>query len=180
MWRTTRNRKTGRRATGIVFATIGFALKAGLSIGAYLLLTLLAGYGYQANAAQSEQTQHGIRLCCSIIPAVMFAVCTLLLLAYKINKYLTIQIADDLAKRRAENAAMVEYALRETLMLKRTTALRLATIAAGLTFLNASLASEPPTLKETFKERFPCWRSDRHAADSRRRAGSIGACCPAI
>ena len=29
--------KTGRRATGIVFATIGFALKAGLSIGSLLL-----------------------------------------------------------------------------------------------------------------------------------------------
>ena len=96
--------KTGRRATGIVFATIGFALKAGLSIGSYLLLTLLASYGYQANVAQSDQTLHGIRLCCSFIPAALFAVCTLLLLAYKINKHLTIQIADDLAKRRAESA----------------------------------------------------------------------------
>jgi Na+/melibiose symporter-like transporter len=96
--------KTGRRATGIVFATIGFALKAGLSIGSYLLLTLLASYGYQANVAQSNQTQHGIRLCCSFIPAALFAVCTLLLLAYKINKQMTIQIADDLAKRRAESA----------------------------------------------------------------------------
>ncbi len=96
--------KTGRRATGIVFATIGFALKAGLSIGSFMLLTLLARYGYQANAAQSDQTLHGIRVCCSFIPSVLFAVCTLLLLNYKINKQLTIQIADDLAKRRAESA----------------------------------------------------------------------------
>jgi GPH family glycoside/pentoside/hexuronide:cation symporter len=96
--------KTGRRATGIVFATIGFALKAGLSIGSFLLLTLLAGYGYQANSAQSDHTLDGIRLCCSFIPAALFAVCTLLLLAYKINKRLTIQIADDLAMRRAERA----------------------------------------------------------------------------
>ena len=97
--------KTGRRATGIIFATIGFALKAGLSLGAYLLLTLLAGYGYQANAVQSPQTLEGIRLCSSIIPAVLFAVCTVLLAAYKINKRLTIQIADDLAARRAKAIA---------------------------------------------------------------------------
>jgi hypothetical protein len=39
-----------------------------------------------------------------LIPAALFAVCTLLLMAYKINKRLTIQIAEDLAKRRAERA----------------------------------------------------------------------------
>jgi glycoside/pentoside/hexuronide:cation symporter, GPH family len=93
--------RTGRRATGMVFATIGFALKAGLSIGAYMLLTLLASYGYQANAAQSATTLEGIRVCSSLIPAVMFAICTVLLLAYKINKRMTIEIADDLAERRA-------------------------------------------------------------------------------
>jgi glycoside/pentoside/hexuronide:cation symporter, GPH family len=97
--------KNGRRATGMVFATIGFALKVGLSVGAYLLLTVLAGYGYQANAAQTPRTLDGIRLCSSLIPAVMFAVCTVLLMAYKINKRLTIQIADELAERRAKLAA---------------------------------------------------------------------------
>jgi Na+/melibiose symporter-like transporter len=97
--------KTGRRATGIIFATIGFALKAGLSLGAYVLLTLLASYGYEANAAQSAQTLEGIRVCSSIIPAVLFAVCTMLLVAYKIDKRLTIQIADELAERRAKAAA---------------------------------------------------------------------------
>ena len=97
--------KNGRRATGMVFATIGFALKAGLSVGAYLLLTLLASYGYQANAVQSDETLHGIKICSSLIPAGLFAVCTLLLVAYKINKRLTQQIADDLAERRASAAA---------------------------------------------------------------------------
>jgi glycoside/pentoside/hexuronide:cation symporter, GPH family len=93
--------RTGRRATGMVFATIGFALKAGLSVGAYLLLTLLANFGYQANAVQTAQTTEGIRICSSLIPAALFAVCTLLLAAYKLNRRLTIQIADDLAERRA-------------------------------------------------------------------------------
>jgi len=97
--------KNGRRATGIIFATIGFALKAGLSLGSYLLLTLLAGYGYVANAEQSPQTLEGIKICCSFIPAGLFAVCTLLLMAYKLNKRLTIQIADELTARRAQSAA---------------------------------------------------------------------------
>ena len=97
--------KNGRRATGIVFATIGFALKAGLSIGTYALLTILAGYGYQANVAQNAETLDGIRLCASLIPAALFAVCTLLLASYKINKRMTAQIADELAQRRAVAAA---------------------------------------------------------------------------
>lgn len=97
--------KNGRRATGIVFATIGFALKAGLSLGDYVLLTLLVAYGYQANVAQSAQTLDGIRLCASLIPAVLFAICTVLLACYKLNKQLTIQIADELAQRRATTLA---------------------------------------------------------------------------
>src|SRR4051794_254724 len=94
--------RTGRRATGMVFATIGFALKAGLSVGAYLLLTLLSSFGYQANAVQTAHTTEGIRICSSLIPAGLFAVCTLLLLAYKLNRRLTIQIAEQLAERRAD------------------------------------------------------------------------------
>jgi Na+/melibiose symporter-like transporter len=97
--------RTLRRATGIIFATIGFALKAGLSIGTYLLLTLLARYGYDGSqAVQSDQTLEGIRLCTSIYPAILFAICTLLLAAYKINKRFTITIANDLAERRAQAA----------------------------------------------------------------------------
>jgi glycoside/pentoside/hexuronide:cation symporter, GPH family len=84
-----------------VFATIGFALKAGLSLGAYVLLTLLAGYGYEPNEVQSAQTLEGIRVTSSLIPAAMFAVCTALLMAYKLNRARTIQIAEELAQRRA-------------------------------------------------------------------------------
>jgi Na+/melibiose symporter-like transporter len=99
--------KTGRRATGIIFATIGFALKAGLSIGTFLLLSVLASYGYDGSSrTQSDETLQGIRLCSSVLPAALFAVCTLLLALYKINKRMTIQIADDLAERRARSTAV--------------------------------------------------------------------------
>jgi Na+/melibiose symporter-like transporter len=92
--------RTGRRATGIVFATIGFALKAGLSLGAFLLLMLLAQYGYAANQDQSERALEGIRLGSTLYPAALFAACTALLAAYRINQKLTLQISAELTQRR--------------------------------------------------------------------------------
>jgi len=92
--------KVGRRATGIIFATIGFALKAGLSLGSASFLWLMALYGYKADAAKTPEVLQGIRLCSSVYIALLFAICTCLLLAYKLNKRLTIQIATELTERR--------------------------------------------------------------------------------
>jgi Na+/melibiose symporter-like transporter len=92
--------KNGRRATGIIFATIGFALKAGLSIGSFFMLRLLQSYGYVPNVSQSVEALHGIRVTSSVYPTILFAICTVLLMAYKINRQMTLQIADDLAERR--------------------------------------------------------------------------------
>ena len=87
--------KNGRSVTGIVFATICFALKAGLSLGSFLMLQLLGMYGYVANQQQTAEALHGIRLTSSVYPTIMFVVCTLLLAVYQINKRMTLQIADD-------------------------------------------------------------------------------------
>jgi Na+/melibiose symporter-like transporter len=95
--------RTGRRATGIIFATIGFALKAGLSLGAFVLLALLDRYGYKANVEQSAAALEGIRLCSSIYPAVLFALCTALLAMYKINQQLMLTISNELAERRRQS-----------------------------------------------------------------------------
>jgi Na+/melibiose symporter-like transporter len=95
--------KTGRRATGIVFATIGFALKLGLSLGSAAGLWIMAGlYGYDPKAAPTAENLLGFRMLSSIHVGILFGVCTLLLAAYPINKRLTIQIADELAERRNE------------------------------------------------------------------------------
>ncbi len=96
--------KNHRRATGVVFATICFALKAGLSLGSASLLWLLGIYGYQANQPQTARTLEGIRLSSSIYVAVLFAVCTVLLAAFKINQRLARQIATELADRREKLA----------------------------------------------------------------------------
>jgi Na+/melibiose symporter-like transporter len=99
--------KTGRRATGTVFATIGFALKAGLAIGAYGLLQIQHIMHYDPNAITPAIVQM-FRVCTTIVPSILFAICTVLLITYKLNKKLTIQIADELAeKRKAAEAPAV-------------------------------------------------------------------------
>ena len=97
--------KNGRRATGIIFATIGFALKAGLSIGSASFLWLMGMYGYAANQPQTARTLEGIRMCSSVYVAILFALCTGLLLVYRFNKNLTFQIASELDARRKRFAA---------------------------------------------------------------------------
>lgn len=93
--------KTGRRFTGIVFATIGFALKAGLAIGSATFLWLMAGcFGYDTHNPSAPNAIHGYRLCAGVGVGFLFGACTVLLLAYKLNKDATIQMADELAQRR--------------------------------------------------------------------------------
>ena len=64
--------KTNRRATGVVFAGIVFALKAGLGLGGAICGWLLGTYDYVRNAIQSEDVLFGIRMTASIYPAITF------------------------------------------------------------------------------------------------------------
>jgi Na+/melibiose symporter-like transporter len=95
---------TGRRTTGVVFATILFALKAGLSLGGAIAGWLLSGYGYQANAEQTPHALLGIRLTMSVYPALFLVIVVACLLFYRITKQLNIQIQDELAERRTHYA----------------------------------------------------------------------------
>jgi Na+/melibiose symporter-like transporter len=97
--------KTGRRFTGIVFATIGFALKAGLALGSSSFLWIMSGFfAYDTKQPSAPQAVQGFHFCSSIFVAILFGVCTLLLISYKLNKGLTIQMADELAERRKQTA----------------------------------------------------------------------------
>jgi sugar (glycoside-pentoside-hexuronide) transporter len=92
--------KNNRRATGIVFSAIVFALKAGLGFGGAITGWVLDSYGYIPNVAQSDFVLDGIRFTMSIFPAITFGLCAVCLLFYPINKKLEIQITDELAERR--------------------------------------------------------------------------------
>lgn len=92
--------KNNRRATGIVFSAIVFALKAGLGFGGAITGYVLAFYGYVPNVAQSASSLDGIRLTMSIFPAITFGICVVCLFFYRINKQAEIQITSELAERR--------------------------------------------------------------------------------
>ena len=99
--------KTGRRTTGVIFATILFGLKTGLSLGGFGAGWLLSSYGYVPNAVQTPGALQGIRMTISIYPAILFGIVILCLLSYKIGKTLNLQIQDELAERRKKFAAAV-------------------------------------------------------------------------
>jgi Na+/melibiose symporter-like transporter len=96
--------KTGRRTTGLVYATIMFALKAGLSMGVAIAGWVLSGYGYKPNVVQSSGALLGIRMTISIFPAICFLIVLACLFSYPIGKKLNLRIQDELAERRKKFA----------------------------------------------------------------------------
>jgi len=97
--------KTGRRFTGIVFATIGFGLKSGLALGSSSMLWIMAGFfDFDAKNPISARNLEGFRFCSGIVVGILFGICTLLLLVYQINKNMTIQMSEELAARRLKAA----------------------------------------------------------------------------
>jgi glycoside/pentoside/hexuronide:cation symporter, GPH family len=103
--------QTGRRFTGIVFATIGFALKAGLALGSATFLWIMSGlFGYETTQPSTANAVAGYRACAGIVVGLLFAVCTVLLAVYKLDKKSTLTMADELEARRRAAAAAVPAA----------------------------------------------------------------------
>ncbi len=95
--------KTGRRATGFVFAGIVFALKAGLGLGGAVCGWVLGAAGFDPSAAaQSSAAQAAIRLSVSLIPAALFGVGCIALLFYPISRRVEAQMQAELDERRGK------------------------------------------------------------------------------
>ncbi len=93
--------QTGRRFTGMVFATIGFSLKTGLALGSASLLWILAGfYGYDTAHPAAANAIAGYRDASSIVVGLLFAACTACMLLNKLNKQTTLTMAEELTRRR--------------------------------------------------------------------------------
>ncbi len=98
--------KTGRRFTGMVFATIGFMLKAGLALGSASFLWIMAGlFNYDTKLPDAAEAVAGFRAATGIVVGILFGICSILLLVYKLNKRATIEMAAELAERRLKAAA---------------------------------------------------------------------------
>jgi Na+/melibiose symporter-like transporter len=97
--------QTGRRFTGIVFATIGFSLKAGLALGSAVFLWLMAGlWDYDTKFASAANAVAGYRATSSVVVGLLFVGGALSISVCKLNKARTLQMAADLAERRAKLA----------------------------------------------------------------------------
>lgn len=98
--------KTGRRFTGMVFATIGFGLKSGLALGSAAFLMIMAHvFNYDTKLPDAAEAVAGYRACGGLGVGILFAICTLLLMCYPLNKQTTIQMAAELAERRKKFSA---------------------------------------------------------------------------
>lgn len=93
--------KLGIRTTGIVFATIGFALKAGLAFGGAALSWVEDAVGYTDTTPHVEM----FRVSNTLVPAALFLVCAVALSGLILTKRKTQEIADELDLRRKQAAA---------------------------------------------------------------------------
>ena len=94
--------QTGRRATGLVFSSSSMSQKMGWTLGGAITGWLLAGYGFEANAEQTQESLKGIRLMISIYPAVGALLSAGILVIYKLSDSFMDGIISDLADRRKD------------------------------------------------------------------------------
>lgn len=92
--------KSGRRTTGLIYSAGGFAAKFGLAIGAGLSGFILAGFGFVANAEQTETSMFGIRLMYIVYPAILLLLGTAALYFYRLTDKQMVDIEAELASRR--------------------------------------------------------------------------------
>ncbi len=97
--------KTGRRATGLIFSSSSMSQKLGWTLGGALTGWMLAMYGFEANVTQTLETQTGIRMMLSFIPAAGALLSAIFIAFYKLNDSLMINVTNDLQARRAKEQA---------------------------------------------------------------------------
>jgi GPH family glycoside/pentoside/hexuronide:cation symporter len=93
--------KHGRRATAMVFSAAAFAQKLGGAIAGAMIGWLLASMGYIANQVQSHDSQTGIVLLMTIIPAGFAALSVFVVRFYSLSDDAVIDIQKDLATRKS-------------------------------------------------------------------------------
>jgi len=93
--------KTGRRATGLIYSSANFAQKFGWSIGGAIAGYLLAYFGFVANAPATPDTEKGVRILFSIMPAIWSLIAVIVLFFYKLDEKKVTEINEELAALKA-------------------------------------------------------------------------------
>jgi GPH family glycoside/pentoside/hexuronide:cation symporter len=93
--------KNNRRATGLIVATILFAIKGGIWLGSQLSTLVLWLIGYTRETASDPGVVHGLNVLFTWIPGALAAAAGLMLLKYSITDAQMKQIERDLLARKA-------------------------------------------------------------------------------
>ena len=96
--------RTGRRATALTFAAATFSQKLGSALAAVLIGSVFTALGYVANATQTPESQTGIVLLMSLIPAVFAILAVVAMLFYRLDQRTLAQVRAGLATRKAAAA----------------------------------------------------------------------------
>jgi len=93
--------RTGRRATAMTFAAATFSQKLGAALAAAVMGWVFTALGYVANTVQTLQSQRGIVLMISFIPAAFAFLAVAVMLFYKLDNQQMAEIRVELARRKA-------------------------------------------------------------------------------
>ena len=94
--------KTGRRATAMTFSAAGFSQKLGGALAGATIGWLLASLGYQANQVQTTDSQWGIVLLMSLIPAVFAGLSLFVIAKYPLTTKTLVDMQTDLQNKEAD------------------------------------------------------------------------------
>lgn len=94
--------QTGHRATGLIFSSSSMSQKFGWAIGSAATGWLLAFFGFEANAIQSVETIHGIKMFLSWLPAVGTVLSILFISLYPLSEERMCEITNQLNAKRKE------------------------------------------------------------------------------
>ncbi|WP_455674417.1 MFS transporter [Phocaeicola sp.] len=92
--------KTGNRATGLIFSSSSMSQKFGWAIGSAITGWLLAYFGFQANAVQSEEAIRGIKMFLSFLPAVGTVLSVVFISMYPLDEKKMKEITEELEQKR--------------------------------------------------------------------------------
>lgn len=78
--------KTGKRASGIIYALVGFFFKFGMAIGGIVPGLILAKFGYVANHTQTATALNGILVTMTVIPAIFVIIELVAIFFYNLDE----------------------------------------------------------------------------------------------
>ena len=94
--------KTSRRATGLIIATILFAFKGGLWLGAQILTGILAWIGYTKATAMQPDIQIWLVLLFTLIPGLLAMLSGIIIFKYPITDKIMQTVQMELQKRKLQ------------------------------------------------------------------------------